>query len=355
MSNAEIHDLTDSDREDGKLIISSMNFQRLNYRPGSSGSDNRLRIPIPIKRRHLGQDDYPNFERQYIQNINIPTAAKTESDADGVVQNQDDNYHFLMSLLPYLREVPKNRKMVIRHKLQKVFVEEQERKSVGRSAPPNNPGFNHFQQPFARAFVPDPPQHHVPQTPRHPPPPYPVYKQEVGYNNYVPSATAASMPLQNASASTSTALGDLLVQQQQQQPILQQFAAPTGHQQLQSYANSNSSFSSYAATAASVANNSSSSSGFSSYGATAASAANNANNNNNNNSSSSSSGFSNYVATVAADNNNFSNYSSGAAATATAEVINDGFSHYNSTAADNSTYTYQSAVTGEPQTITYLQ
>lgn len=38
--------------------------------------------------------------------------------------NQDPDYHFLMSLLPYLRKVPEERKMIVRTKLQQVFCEE---------------------------------------------------------------------------------------------------------------------------------------------------------------------------------------------------------------------------------------
>lgn len=39
-------------------------------------------------------------------------------------RNEDPDYHFLMSLLPYLRKVPEERKMFVRTKLQQVFCEE---------------------------------------------------------------------------------------------------------------------------------------------------------------------------------------------------------------------------------------
>nr|CAI5841776.1 unnamed protein product [Callosobruchus analis] len=42
-------------------------------------------------------------------------------------RNEDPDYHFLMSLLPYLRKVPEERKMLVRTKLQRVFCEEEER------------------------------------------------------------------------------------------------------------------------------------------------------------------------------------------------------------------------------------
>ncbi|XP_026816455.1 uncharacterized protein LOC113555989 [Rhopalosiphum maidis] len=39
-------------------------------------------------------------------------------------RNEDLDYHFLMSLLPYLRKIPEERKMFVRIKLQQVFCEE---------------------------------------------------------------------------------------------------------------------------------------------------------------------------------------------------------------------------------------
>ncbi|XP_072400457.1 uncharacterized protein [Diabrotica undecimpunctata] len=42
-------------------------------------------------------------------------------------RNDDPDYHFLMSLLPYLRKVPDDRKLYVRTKLQQVFCEEEER------------------------------------------------------------------------------------------------------------------------------------------------------------------------------------------------------------------------------------
>ncbi|XP_055842633.1 uncharacterized protein LOC129909584 [Episyrphus balteatus] len=43
--------------------------------------------------------------------------------AEKIVENAD--YHFLMSLLPYLKKVPEDRKMFVRNKLQQVFCDEQ--------------------------------------------------------------------------------------------------------------------------------------------------------------------------------------------------------------------------------------
>ncbi|CAI6357529.1 unnamed protein product [Macrosiphum euphorbiae] len=278
----EIHDLTDS--EEGQQIMKSLN--RLNYKQGSSAfieTDHILRIPTPAKRRQI---EYPNFDRQYIQNINIPSTAKTEGDNDQNL-SQDDNYHFLMSLLPYLREVPKNRKMAIRHKLQSVFVEEQERKSGGRNINVNHSNLNNVHTPFANMSMVNPMNQ---QTPRLPPPPYP-YKQNV-FHNYVPSASVQPMP--KATPSTSTLLGNLIVQQQ---PIFPEHPVsvglPSEHQQsynakANNHANNNGSFGSNAPAMHNNNNNNANNNNYYfGYNATAMhnnnanKNANNANNNNN--------------------------------------------------------------------------
>lgn len=69
---------------------------------------------------------------------------------------QDDSYQFMMSLLPYLRDVPKYRRMIVRQKLQKVFVDEQERQT----------SLNHSSCATTTVY-----QTPVPST-RPPPPPY---------------------------------------------------------------------------------------------------------------------------------------------------------------------------------------
>lgn len=47
-------------------------------------------------------------------------------------KKEDENEKFLISLLPYLRDVPKHRKLAVRHKLHKVFIDEQDRRRRGR-------------------------------------------------------------------------------------------------------------------------------------------------------------------------------------------------------------------------------
>ncbi|XP_050296731.1 uncharacterized protein LOC126750512 isoform X2 [Anthonomus grandis grandis] len=54
------------------------------------------------------------------------------------VDQEDADYHFLMSLLPYLKNVPEERKMIVRNKLQQVFCDEQyfqQQKSCGNTYP----------------------------------------------------------------------------------------------------------------------------------------------------------------------------------------------------------------------------
>lgn len=49
-------------------------------------------------------------------------------DGSGGRREEDENERFLLSLLPYLREVPGHRKLAVRHELQKVFIDEQARR-----------------------------------------------------------------------------------------------------------------------------------------------------------------------------------------------------------------------------------
>lgn len=55
---------------------------------------------------------------------------------------EDADYHFLMSLLPYLRKVPEERKLIVRTKLQQVFCDEQ---ALTQQQPYDN-GFNSYSQ-----------------------------------------------------------------------------------------------------------------------------------------------------------------------------------------------------------------
>lgn len=46
--------------------------------------------------------------------------------AGNAAAKEDSDYQFLMSLLPFLRNIPFHRKLIVRHKLQQVFIEEEQ-------------------------------------------------------------------------------------------------------------------------------------------------------------------------------------------------------------------------------------
>ena len=50
---------------------------------------------------------------------------------NSVSKIEDADYHFLMSLLPYMRKIPEERKMYVRTKLQQVFCDEEFSSSRG--------------------------------------------------------------------------------------------------------------------------------------------------------------------------------------------------------------------------------
>lgn len=95
---------------------------------------------------NASNDQFPttSIEKQTLQKLNV-----NEN------RVEDENFQFLMSLLPYLREVPKNRKLIVRHKLQKVFIDEQERSSF-------NFNLNHSAAAIQTSIIPlkPPPPYH---------------------------------------------------------------------------------------------------------------------------------------------------------------------------------------------------
>ena len=56
---------------------------------------------------------------------------------------KDEYYHFLMSLLPHLRNVPKRRKLFIRARLQQVLMEEDMTAAMPR--PTSTRSYDHYQ------------------------------------------------------------------------------------------------------------------------------------------------------------------------------------------------------------------
>lgn len=95
--------------------------------------------------------------------------------------DEDESQLFLLSLLPYLRDVPKHRKLTVRHKLQKVFIDELDKRGDDQHA----------------ASDADQPQplHPPPVPPLQPlqlPPPPPPYPQKYEFGGYVPPQRASA-------------------------------------------------------------------------------------------------------------------------------------------------------------------
>lgn len=68
---------------------------------------------------------------------------------------QDDSYQFLLSLWPYMREMSLNDKLTIRHKLQKVFIDEMERQNKNKHS--NCTTTTAYQTPIPTTGPPPPP------------------------------------------------------------------------------------------------------------------------------------------------------------------------------------------------------
>ncbi|XP_026818919.1 GATA zinc finger domain-containing protein 3-like [Rhopalosiphum maidis] len=227
VTNKEVHNLS-MNNDNNKLIINSV--RSMNY----LGSDNRQ---LPAKKRQIMYDEFPNSERQHIQDINKISIAKT----DGIEDNygNDDNFHFLMSLLPYLREVPRNRKMAIRNKLQRVFAEEQDvaNNIYSNNAKNDNNNGNNINNNF---YLPRPPlytsgveeQQQLQLPTLKPPPPYPYANVQPVPGVDVSNNFAASTALPNP-AIASAPYGDMNFMQ----PNLEYANNLTGQQQLQQYIN----------------------------------------------------------------------------------------------------------------------
>jgi len=87
---------------------------------------------LPTKKKKTNKNDaisdLLNIERQkllHFTKINENSQKKKNI-------TEDESFHFMVSLVPYLQELPENRKLIVRHKLQQVFLEEQERSDTNR-------------------------------------------------------------------------------------------------------------------------------------------------------------------------------------------------------------------------------
>lgn len=149
----------DSPIVQGSFMTSSMetnSFSQLsNVRPFE---DEQTSLRKKQALTNASNDQFPtSIEKQTLQKLNV-----NEN------RDEDENFQFLMSLLPYLREVPKKRKLIVRHKLQKVFIDEQERSSF-------NFNLNHSTAAIQTSIIPS-----------KPPPPY----HRTNYNFTVPQVPA---------------------------------------------------------------------------------------------------------------------------------------------------------------------
>lgn len=75
----------------------------------------------PKKKKLEASNTINECQKRVVQKLNVINEKMINN------LDEDENYQFLMSLLPHLRDVPKHRKLMIRHKLQKVFIDEEDR------------------------------------------------------------------------------------------------------------------------------------------------------------------------------------------------------------------------------------
>ncbi|XP_060874418.1 uncharacterized protein LOC132948115 [Metopolophium dirhodum] len=87
---------------------------------------------LPAKKRktnkHDAISDLLNIERQKL--LHFTKINENSQKKKSIIE--DESFHFMVSLVPYLQELPENRKLIVRHKLQQVFLEEQERCDTNR-------------------------------------------------------------------------------------------------------------------------------------------------------------------------------------------------------------------------------
>lgn len=82
---------------------------------------------LPTKKKktnkHDAISDLLNIERQKLHHF----SKINENSQKKKTIIEDESFHFMVSLVPYLQELPDNRKLIVRHKLQQLFLEEQDR------------------------------------------------------------------------------------------------------------------------------------------------------------------------------------------------------------------------------------
>lgn len=91
------------------------------------GMDSSYYEQLPAKKKKTNKNDaisdLLNIERQKLHHFS--KINENSQKKNPIIE--DESFHFMVSLVPYLQELPDNRKLLIWHKLQQVFLEEQER------------------------------------------------------------------------------------------------------------------------------------------------------------------------------------------------------------------------------------
>ncbi|XP_014270805.1 transcription factor Adf-1 [Halyomorpha halys] len=128
-SLTETLDIANSERNSSKLIYSesdtSTDSLRSHPTPVSEFGDTPEPMQSPFhqnskkrkrnKEKYL-DEPYPEIERRKVE---------LHSESAALINSSD--YHFLQSLLPYLMNIADHRKLLVRNKLQQVFIEEEQR------------------------------------------------------------------------------------------------------------------------------------------------------------------------------------------------------------------------------------
>lgn len=107
----------------------------VDFPPNESGSETQTLESYQNTAKHTTPPESFKAPNKKIARMSNATAVKKlvmleeqkiqmYKDRTSASQNEDPDYHFLMSLLPYLKKVPEERKMFVRTKLQQVFCEE---------------------------------------------------------------------------------------------------------------------------------------------------------------------------------------------------------------------------------------
>ncbi|KAK5644993.1 hypothetical protein RI129_006293 [Pyrocoelia pectoralis] len=123
------------DNTDSQSIISETSQQISNsaiQQPSTSGtkatsslSEPTSTIPLQPNKKTNSHLKYKKSEKQAMDEKFLQIE-RAKLDIYSRRQNADSEYQFLMSLLPFLTAVPKHRQMMVRTKMQQIFIEEEQ-------------------------------------------------------------------------------------------------------------------------------------------------------------------------------------------------------------------------------------